>query len=148
MSRTASINTVQGIGDIFWVYQKLAPYFDTININILCLQPTAVQLRAESFCKMLPKVGDVTHTQVSRDAYKRVTEGMYKLSDVLNASGPVDYAVNAPLERGINLRDIDPETQIEEFVDIGLPKHLEQEDYLCVFVSGQQHSLCWNVLQW
>jgi hypothetical protein len=143
-----SINTVQGIGDIFWVYQKLAPYFDTINVNILCLQPTAVQLRAESFCKMLPKVRDVTHTQVSRDAYKRVTEGMFKLSDVLNASGAVDYAVNAPLEHGVNLRDIDPETRVEEFVDLGLPPQVGRANYLCAFVSGQQHSLCWMPDKW
>ncbi len=148
MPKSVSINTVQGIGDIFWVYQKLAPYFDTININILCLQPTTVQLRAESFCKMLPKVGAVTHTQVSRDAYKSVTEGVFKLSDVMNASGPVNYAVNAPLERGINLRHIDPETQIEEFVDLGLPKYVEPDNYICVFVSGQQHSLCWTPSQW
>lgn len=144
MSKTITINTVQGIGDIFWCYQKLAPYFDVININVLYLEATAVQLRAKAFCHMLPKVGTVGYVKVSTPEYKRVTRTTFTLP-----AGPVaDYAVNAPLERGINLRDIDPGSQIEEFVDLGLPATVEQDDYLCAFVSGTQNHLCWKPHTW
>ena len=29
-----TLDVVQGLGDIFWVYQKVAPHFKTINLNI------------------------------------------------------------------------------------------------------------------
>ena len=141
-----TINTVQGIGDIFWCYQKLAPYFDIININVLYLEATAIQLRAKAFCHMLPKVGTVCYVKVSAPEYKRVTRTRFNLPD--GKTPIVDYAVNAPLEQGINLRELDQDSRIEEFVDLGLPKTVEQEDYLCAFVSGTQNSMVWNPDKW
>jgi hypothetical protein len=148
--RTISINTVQGIGDIFWVYQKLAPYFDTINLNILCVDTGIIQTRARAFCKMLPKVGAVTYQKVDGRTYNRVAQTRFAMSDVLHrAPGPLDYAVNSPLETGVNLRDVDPEYPIEEFVDMGLPATVERGDYLCVFVSGTNRTpSVWTPAQW
>lgn len=146
MPKTITINTVQGIGDIFWCYQKLAPYFDVININVLYLEATAVQLRAKAFCHMLPKVGTVGYVKVPAPEYKRITKSRFALPD---GSVPiVDYAVNAPLEHGVNLRELDHDTRIEEFVDLGLPTSVDQDDYLCVFVSGTQNHLCWKPPTW
>lgn len=149
--RTVTINTVQGIGDIFWVYQKLAPYFDVININILCLGLSPIQTRAKAFCEeMLPQVGDVTFKQVDGVTYNRLVQGRFKLPEQANGSADhaVDYAVNASLESGINLRDLDPGSQIEEFVDLGLPARVMREDGLCVFATQADGNQRWTVAQW
>ena len=150
MSKSITIRTVQGIGDIFWVYQKLAPHFDVINLTILCVSMSTIQTRAREFCGMLPKVGAVTYQQVSSSAYHRVAQGRFPLVDVLRrAPGPLDYAVNDPLEQGTNLRAIDPEYPIDEFVDMGLPATAERGDYLCVYVSGTNRSpSVWTPQKW
>ena len=148
MPRTVTINTVQGIGDIFWVYQKLAPYFDVINFTIFCVGLTAVQTRAKAFCKMLPKAGAVEYRQVQDPVYHQLARTRFQLVDVLTANGEVNYAVNAPLEIGIRLRDIDPGSRIEEFVDLGLPSQLQGTDHLCVFVAGASGNAVWNPQQW
>src|ERR1035437_5615339 len=148
MPRTVTINTVQGIGDIFWVYQKLAPYFDIINITVFCVGLTAVQTRAKTFCKMLPKVGAVEYRQVPDAVYHQLARTRFKLADVLASNGAVNYAVNAPLEIGIKLRDIDPGSQIEEFVDLGLSSQIQRTDHLCVFVAGASGNAVWTTQQW
>ncbi len=146
MGNSITINTVQGIGDIFWVYQKLAPHFDTINMNVLCVDTGPVQLRAQAFCRMLPKVGTVNYVKVPGEAYHKVAQTTYRLP-IANGR-VVDYAVNAPLEIGINLRDIDPGAAIEEFVDMGLPATVERGDYLCAFVAGAKGPTLWPPEQW
>lgn len=150
MPSAVTVNTVQGIGDIFWVYQKLAPYFDRINLNVLCIGGDQVQTRARAFCRMLPKVGEVNYVRVTIPAYHLVAQTRYAISNILRsaARGPLDYAVNSPLERGVNLRDIDPGTQIAEFVDLGLPADVPREDYLCAFVAGAKGPTVWTAQQW
>jgi len=148
--KTITINTVQGIGDIFWCYQKLAPHVERVNINVLCLDFDALQQRARDFCRMLPKVGGVSYSQVSDAAYRRVVRMQARLAELLALpdGSIVDYAVNAPLERGVKLREIDPGFAVQEFVDLGIepPQHLS--DYLCAFVSGTQNDLCWSPGEW
>jgi hypothetical protein len=172
--RVINVNTVQGIGDIFWVYQKLAPYFEKINLNILCTEFSVIQQRSKVFAKLLPKVGDVTFTRVNHLTYVEICESDYSLVDVLRAYDAfingeipssrqrelgsllvgtefptVNYAVNAPLERGIRLDKLDPGYYIEEFVDLGLePAHVEFEDYLCVFVAGAKNDELWTPEVW
>lgn len=143
MSKTITINTVQGIGDLFWVAQKLLPHFDVINLNILVLDMGIVQTRAREFCSMLPKVGEVRFVKVSGAEYHRVAQTTYALP-VANG----DYAVNAPLERGINLRDLDGGAAIAEFVDMGLPASVERGDYLAVFVAGAKNPTLWTPATW
>ena len=148
MPRTVTINTVQGIGDIFWVYQKLAPYFDVINLVICCIGFSNVQIRAKAFCKMLPKVVGIEYRQVGPMVYHQLACKRCTLASVLTSKGAVDYAVNAPLEIGIKLRDIDPGSRIEEFVNLGLPAQVQRTDQLCVFVAGSSGNEVWNVEQW
>lgn len=149
MSRQIVVNTVQGIGDIFWVYQKLAPYFDDLFLNVFCVDPNnVVQRRSEAFCKMLPKVRRVLFRKVRTEDYHKLARGRFSIAAVLRSSGPVNYAVNAPLESGINLRDIDPDSRLEEFVDLGLPGVVDQEDYLCLFVAGLKSVNVWRAERW
>ena len=151
--RTVTINTVQGIGDLFWVYQKLAPYFDVINMNVMCLDSvglTPLQTRAKEFCGMLPKIGEVKFKLVSSGSYQHFVRNRFGLPVVNGIPHNVcDYAVNAPLEMGINLRDIDPGSQLDEFVDLGLPTSVAKDDSLCVFATMADGAYGrWNVAQW
>lgn len=147
--KSVTINTVQGIGDIFWIYQKLSPYVDELNLNILCTRPqSAVQQRSREFCAMLPKVGAVNYVRADIDEYNRVAATRVEIERVVDARGVVDYAVNRPLEQGVNLREIDPDYQIAEFIDLGLPASVEQDDTLCAFVSGEQNDRCWPASRW
>ena len=149
MPKSITVNTVQGIGDIFWVYQKLAPHFDVVHMNILCIDLGPVQLRAKPFCAMLPKIGNVTYQKVAPTVYHQLAQARFAMADVLRrAPGPVDYAVNAPLEAGINLRGIDPGSAVDEFVDLGLPATVERGDYLCAFVAGAKGPQVWPATRW
>ena len=66
-----------------------------------------------------------------------------------NEHPTINYAVNSPLERGIHLNKIDPYRTIEEFVQLkGIPKHVEIEDYLCVFVAGAKNDKLWTPKTW
>lgn len=154
MPKAITINTVQGIGDIFWCYQKLAPYFDRININVMCLSLVSLQMRAKAFCKMLPKVGAVNFVVVKHEQYQRVACGRFPLADLvlqdlsLDREPVVDYSVNAPLEQGVNLADIDPGSELASPIDLGLRPEVERGDYLCAFVSGTRNDLCWSPGEW
>jgi hypothetical protein len=149
MPKSVTINTVQGIGDIFWVYQKLAPHVDVLNLNILCpWRPSALQERSRDFCAMLPKVGAFRYVRTDLAYYNRVASARLAIASVLGSAGVVDYAVNGPLEQGVGLREIDPDYGIEEFVDLGLPESVERGDFLCAFVAGEQNSRCWTEQRW
>jgi hypothetical protein len=151
MRESITVNVPQGIGDIFWCYQKLAPHFERININVLCVAQSDVQQRARAFCAMLPRVGAISYEQVKAPQYAKVAASTYALSSILNSNGAaVSYACNAPLERGINLLDIDPGYAVDSFVDmVGVPYEVETEDYLCVFVSGHgTNKFVWKTSQW
>jgi hypothetical protein len=39
--KTITIRRVQGVGDVFWVYQKLSPLFDVINFVNCPLQTSS-----------------------------------------------------------------------------------------------------------
>lgn len=148
MGKTVTVNTVQGIGDIFWVYQKLAPHVDAINLNILVINEGAIQVRARAFCGMLPKVAKVEYVHVPLARYHAIARRRYAVAPVIESASAADYAVNARLEQGVGLREIDPGYAIEEFVDLGLPETVEQSDYLCAFVAGAQNALCWGADRW
>ena len=147
-----TINTVQGIGDIFWTYQKLAPYFDRISYNVLCTDDTnIVQRRSEKFCKMLPTVDRVRYRQVPHSYYQQVTRGHYSLQAVVDSyPQAADYAVNAPLEAGSNLYALDHDAAVLDYVGlVGVPHEPPtREDYLCVFVAGAKERSVWTPDQW
>ena len=169
-----TVNTVQGIGDIFWVYQKLSPYFDKINLNILCTRFDIVQQRSKAFAKMLPKVESFTFMKVSDSTYSELAKSNVKIDQILESyqsfidgkplefintefdslligaeSATVNYAVNYPLENGIHICDIDPHRLVEEYVSLsGVPDCVRAEDYLCLFVAGSKNDKLWTPKLW
>lgn len=132
-----TIDTVQGIGDLVWVYRKLAPLYDRINLNVLVIKEDTVQMRAKDFLSTLDKVGTVTFKVVTPEEYGRVARGLYTVDEAA-ASG--EYCVNAWLERGIHLDAIDESPVLWDVnlkhqpVD-GVPK-----DYFLLYVSGTSHN--------
>lgn len=152
MPRHITLNTMQGIGDLFWVYQKVAPYVDRITFNILCTNPDSIiQQRSRKFGMMLPKVDRVMFTKVRAIEYNRVADGMYRINTITHAQegGVVDYACNAPLERGVRLEQIDPAAEVQWTVPlVGVPNETPSDDYLCVFVAGGKVASTWCPREW
>lgn len=144
-AKAITLNVCQGVGDIFWVYQKFSPYFDTINFCISQIPSGAkkVQTRAADFLRILPKTGDVTYRMVTTGQYDEMFSKVYKMSDILEgyAGGRrnFDYSCNLPLEQGVRIEDIDPEYLVEETVDITtqyIPMEFEPGGYVTVYISG------------
>ena len=113
MSKTITANAPQGIGDIFWAYQRLAPHFDVINFNIMVGDWWRVHTRAKEWLPLLPKVGTVTCKKVDGKIYNDSITRHLPLSGViyqaeLYPEKEVYYSVNWPLEQGTRLEDTDP----------------------------------------
>src|SRR5262249_13934161 len=117
--KEVTLNVCQGVGDIFWVYQKFAPHVDVINFNIACLPDLdrddnkTVSLRATSFLKLLPQVEAVDFIIIPSEQYDRLANGYHSMIPLMAAMkegspGPFNYACNRPLEDGIRIEDIDP----------------------------------------
>ncbi len=133
--KTATVNTVQGIGDLIWVYRKLSNHFDKMNFNILCVSQDAIQKRAEAFVKLLPKCGDVSYKVVKPSEYNALAKKRCLIDD----RETFDYSVNAWLESGIHLDSID-EHPVNW--DLGIsPKQVDLPNkYLLVYISGCSHN--------
>lgn len=148
--RSITISTVQGIGDIFWTYQKLAPHFDEINLKILVISDHEVQYRAQEFTSMLPKVVSCRFEHVDLNFYNSVAHGTFHLED-LNYQDDVPYCVNAPLERGIRLEAIDGPhfwVEVPVLLQYKKPAPWEFPPYLCMFVAPNPNDYVWTPSQW
>ena len=147
MSRTITVNTVQGIGDIFWVYQKLAPYVDTINWRIWVVSDSPVQYRSREFLSLLPKTGTVKFPLVELAKYHELARTSHPLQEVLKHDA-VNYAVNYALEQGNDFYTMDysytPLARVE--LRCGSPRPID--DVLCLFVSGSRLDYVWSTEQW
>lgn len=151
MKKTCTVMTVQGIGDIFWVYQKLAPHFDEINIEIMVTNDLdVVQVRGKPFCELLPKAGTVKAVLVSHEKYAEIASARFNLKNILDKGvQKFFYAVNKPLEIGIRIEDIDPDVELERTVSLkGVPDSVEKGDYLCAYVSGNKWDKSWSDKKW
>lgn len=158
MQTEVTLNTIQGIGDIFWVYQKFSPHVSRINLNIMTIDAHDLDFRAQSravdFVRLLPKVGEVKVISVSRERYSATANGVFPMKEVLERGGG-DYACNHALEQGVRLEEVDPEYRIEERVplpELDLP--LPMRGYLALYTSATT-SLSdalgygvWNVSRW
>jgi hypothetical protein len=140
--RDITLRVCQGIGDIFWVYQKFSPYFDAINFTISSVGPNAArEQRAIPFLKVLPKIGNITVQPTTSDDYTRIAQGYFSMSNIMKKYGPrskiFDYACNKPLEDGIRIEMIDPEYPIEETVPFPIEiMPLPFDNYLCLYVCA------------
>lgn len=163
--RVITLNVCQGVGDIFWVYQKFAPYVDGINFCISQVPSVMAKLqsRAVDFLKLMPKVRDVTFRMITHEQYQMLWVKTYSVEKIIkefNSGGlkEFDYAINTPLENGIRIDDLDPGYEIEETVQVKmeeLPEGHLPDQYMTVYVSGstddkhaaEKHSL-WSVEEW
>lgn len=133
--KVATINTVQGIGDLIWVYRKLSNLFDLINFNIFCVSNDAVQRRAQHFVASLPKCGEVYYEVVSSSKYNALA----RKRCLIGSENKFDYAVNSWLEAGIHLDAIDSHPVNWDLgvspVEFKLP-----DKYILVYISGCSHN--------
>lgn len=144
---SVKIRTVQGVGDIFWVYQKLAPYVGAIDLTILILRHDEVQCRAIGFVKLLPKVRSVDFEVVSPQAYHQLAQAVIPLERVVGNGGL--YACNAALEKGVRLEAMDPGYAPQWGVPMMVPDEpFLGHGYVAAYVSGNKHDSSWNDETW
>lgn len=153
------VQVAQGLGDIFWVYQKLSPYFEKINFNISVIGKDSIQKRSEDWLRLLPKCGKVNLKIVTSENYDRMISGRYKVQDVINrfnaGEREIEYCCNRPLEEGVRLEDIDP-LPPEWGVPLVYPAlPVPFREYVTLYVSGTTKSPIaardygiWSVDQW
>lgn len=154
VDREVTVLVPQGVGDIFWVYQKLSPYFDRINLEIATVEHNIVQLRSKDWVKLLPKVGRIGFPIVSGDHYEKIVLMRPKVADLLkdyqNGRKHFDFSCNNFLENGTRLEDIDPELPPEWNVQLKTEyTDLPFSDYLILYVSGSNKTtMHWEDKQW
>lgn len=140
-----TINTCQGIGDIFWVYRKVFHHCDTINFNICCLDLDTLSKRSISWIKDWPKVKSVQAIQVTNMRYHHLIACHHSLKDLLDGKIS-DYAVNYDLEQGVHLDDID-DYKVAWDIELPIePLNLPYKDYFLLYVSGSLYY--WKLEDW
>jgi ADP-heptose:LPS heptosyltransferase len=153
-----TICTAQGLGDIFWVYQKLSPYFDKFNLGISILSTDKVSFRSFDWMKLFPKIVDVSPYMMSGDEYQKLSQTKWTVEEVLKlreeGEDEIDYCCNAWLEAGVNLYEID-DRPIEKTVPLHVePFELPYKEFVTLYVSGatKNHGAviqgAWNVDKW
>lgn len=133
--RDITIDTVQGIGDLIWVYRKLSSVFDKINLNILAIDNSIIQTRAKQFAESLNNIGDVKYKIVTSAHYSRVARGLYSIPE---KDG--EYSVNAWLEKGIHIDAID-DSPVSWDIKLKLSPVQTSKQYVLLYVSGCAHNL-------
>lgn len=165
--KTITLNVCQGVGDIFWVYQKFAPHVDAINFNIshvgTDVNMLKIQNRSTEFLKLLPKVKEIKSIVLSSPDYEKLAHGRYPMTEIMTRFnngdlGPFNYGCNGPLDSGVRIEDIDPDYRIEESVPIRTeycPLAFNPGEYVCLYISGSTQypevvKMCslWTVPVW
>ena len=153
-NRQITVNVPQGVGDIYWVYQKLSPYVDKINFNIiLTTDPNPVQTRSHDWLVLLPKCGRVSFVKEGPDRYDKLIAKCYQASEVLvanNGVDSIDCCFNKNLEEGQRLDAIDPHLPIEWKPSMRCESFaLPFSDYVTLYVSGSNKSKdAWDLPTW
>lgn len=153
-----------GVGDIFWVYQKLYYYFDVINFKVCYLldwdQSHEIKTRSFDIVKCWDKVDSVEIFRITSTEYNEfISEN--KTLDIIfkeigyfseSSSNVYDFrcSFNRFLERGINIEDIDS-FKVKQNVKMSLGNNKYLENSLTIFVSGDTTRIqneCWNLYTW
>lgn len=151
MLSSTILRVPQGVGDIFWCYQKVAPYVDCINFEIAYTgKLTEVSRRAEQFLHTWPQTGTVKMVPVGSKEYKDIWQSTPDSPYPRKERGV--YAVNAALEAGTRLEDIHDGAKVEW----GVPLIMEPVDlpdkYVCLYVSGNTKNRTivrqWGIDEW
>lgn len=158
MPHTARMLVPQGVGDVFWIWRKLYPYYDEIRFTVIDTGdlPRPVARRAEPTIRSLPKVTSVDYERVKPwpDWVSRKVPLAALLPEIDAGRRPA-WAVNPWLESGIPLEAVDP--KLEVAWDVPLPvrpiKELADPKCLAVYLSGDtvrhgDHERPWSIDQW
>lgn len=159
VERDIILNVPQGIGDIFWVYQKFAPHFDRIHINITGTEMNVVQRRAADWLRLWPKVGRVAFKVVPGAEYEGIVQATHSTRYVLDTYSPehkeFNFAANRPLETGVRLEDIDPGLEVAVDVPVTATEcPLIYPEFVAAYVSGGTKQLgaiqkgVWDMGRW
>ena len=149
VQKVITVRTVQGVGDVFWVYQKLSPFFDVINFVIcVCDLDCPVQKRVLPFLKLLPKAGKFKLKLVTNKYYDYLAKQKKTINIVMDEYRhnifPIEYAVNSWLESGVRIEKID-NYPIEEYVDLKYEYiNLPFDEYIVLYISGNKISKEWH----
>lgn len=162
--KSITLNVCQGVGDIFWVYQKFAPHFDEINFCITHVSSGAkkIQHRANNFLRLLPKIKNISFRVVSSQIYDKLASSRFSMKEIMEkyqeGERIFDYACNYPLEQGIRIEEIDSNYKIEESTNIvseNYPLQFNSKEYVVVYVSGTtmqtdvvEKLKLWNPKKW
>jgi hypothetical protein len=155
--KIANIEVPQGLGDIFWVYRKVLPYFDVINfkINILPTEdPKArkVQRRSGALFNNFPKVNKVTTKEVSLEDYRVLINSTPRLKSIIE-KGDSDFAFicNRWLEQGNYLENLDKDLDVAWDFELPLKSTKLPAEYIVLYASGDTRHLnkkVWHPMQW
>ena len=145
MKRFAKLIVPQGIGDIFWIYQKLYPYVDELELSIVQVGSARadVQKRSENIFKSFPKVVKVSFTEMAaQESVKFFSSKMYigEIVEQIKKTGKYEgkYIVNRWLEEGTRLEDIDPEYPPEFSIKLPMRRFelYDKDTFVILYVSG------------
>jgi hypothetical protein len=130
--KEVTVNTIQGIGDTLWVYRKLSPLYDKINFNIIVVDDSKVQQRSKDFLLSLDKTKSVNFSLAFEERYHNLVSSYGVIKDE-----PVyDYSVNAWLETGTHINNIDS-NPVDWDINLKVtPVDNLPEKYLLVYISG------------
>lgn len=151
--KSITVRTVQGIGDLLWVYKKLKPYFDEINLIIYEVAEDKMQERAKDFLKYFPGIKHVTYDLVKPAYYIEFAKRVMYLNDILydvsTGVQEVEFVCNKCLEEGIRLEDIDPSLDILESVALKKTKvPTLPKKYSVIYISGGTCAKNMSVGKW
>lgn len=148
----------QGLGDIVWVYQKLAPFCDELLFRMVEFGNgrEGIERRSVALIRDLPKVIGIDTVHVTEyPPQMTVRRPVAMVLDDLRAGVGAALAINPWLENGDPLESIDPSLPVQWDLGVepvrpdGLP-----DKYSVLYVSGdtERHAeLCsrvWPVEEW
>ena len=153
-----TVQVPQGLGDIFWVYQKLAPYFEQLNFRITLTEDNDISRRSENWLSLLPKTGSVKGIICPSEEYQNLIESKISVRDILlkweNGERFVQYSCNKYLEEGIRIDEIDDYLIDTNVPILSKPFELPFDKYTTFYVSGstkpnvmRSHGV-WDVEKW
>lgn len=149
----------QGIGDVFWVHQLVAPHFARVNYRVMIGRDHRpdVQRRLAGWVEIWERGGTVDFIE-GRDAdYQRMLDrprGVKELLARYDAGETTqEFAVNRWLEAGVPLESIEPELPVAWDVAIRMdymPIPWSVYGYIAVYVCGdtRHNAGVWTVEEW
>jgi hypothetical protein len=136
-----------GLGDIYWVCQRLVPAIgDKLDIVIAHSDDgSPLSNRSVPWLQSFPFIASVTTQYMPTHEYNQILDHT-DLTPILNdPTGTHSYALNRPLEQGIKLADIDSHPVNWKLPLTITPWELPYPKYQCLFVSTLGP---WKPLKW